>query len=327
MRKFFATSLCVLFCLTCVASAQNEEAKLIEPKRSSFNVQAPAELEVRKTLTGHLLVKSKVNGKDAGWFILDTGAGMSCIDKAVADEMKLPEGGGITARGIGGDKETKLRTFDSLSLGGITLEEGKLLELNLKPYGLLMGAGVPIAGIIGHDCFMAGVFDIDLANATVAVHDPKTFKLADSQGVWTAVKLVGRRPAVEGRIEGSEPGMLLLDTGSNDGLLVHSPTVKKLNLLDGRQTRQGKVGGEGGGMKSVRTGKLKSVTVGGCEIADVPASFAETTDGLTASDEVLATTGLKFLRNFRMIVNQSMNSIAFSRTKSPATRPSASAER
>ena len=143
---------------------------------------------------------------------------------------------------MGGAAERKLRTFDSLSLGGIVLEEGKLLELELKRYGPLMGADVPIAGIIGHDCFMTGVFDIDLANAAVAVHDPKTFKLNESQGVWTPVKLVARRPAVEGRIEGSEPGMLLLDTGSNEGLLVHSPTVKKLNLLEGRETGHGKVG-------------------------------------------------------------------------------------
>ena len=34
------------------------------------------------------LVVPEVNGADAGWFILDTGAGMSCIDKDMADEMK-----------------------------------------------------------------------------------------------------------------------------------------------------------------------------------------------------------------------------------------------
>ncbi len=322
MRKTLAIWLSVLVCFAGASLAQDEDAKGIEPKRSSFDVQAPVDLEVRKTNSGHLLVKTKVNGIDAGWFILDTGAGMSCIDKTVADEMKLAGAGGITASGIGGKTQTNLRTFDSLSLGGITLEQGKFLELNVKRYGPLMGADVPIAGIIGHDCFMAGVFDIDFANAKVAVHDPKTFKLNDSQGTWTPVKLVARRPAVEGRIENSPPGMLLLDTGSNDGLLVHSPTVKKLNLLEGRQTTKGNVGGEGGANKSVRTGTLKSVTVGGCEIADVPASFAEATDGLSASDEVLATTGLKFLRNFRMIVNQSTNSIAFSRADAPTTNPS-----
>ena len=184
-----------------------------------------------------------------------------------------------------------------------------------------MGAGVPISGIIGHDCFMAGVFDIDLSNSTVHLFDPKTFKLNDSQGTWTAVKLVGRRPAVEGRIERSEPGMLLLDTGSNEGLLVHSPTVKKLNLLDGRDDRK-RQSGRGRRRVQIRPhGNAQKRD--GRRLRDHrrPRVVRRATEGLTASDEVLATAGLKFLRNFRMIVNQSTNSIAFSRAKVPTTSP------
>lgn len=320
MRTSLVLSVSLLLCLVTSTFAQNEEAALIEPKRSTFDSAAPSALEVRRTTTGHLLVKANVNGKDAGWWILDTGAGMSCIEKDVADQMKLPDGGAITANGMGGEKQTKLRTFDSLNVGGVKLEEGKLLELNLKPYGFFMGAGVPIAGIIGHDCFMAGVFDIDVANATVSVHDPKSFKLEPSQGEWTTVKLVDRRPAVKGKIENSEAGMLLLDTGSNEGLLVHSPTVQRLKLLENRKTSTSIAGGVGG-MKAVRTGKLKSVTIGSAVITDVPASFAEAKDGLAASDEVLATAGLKFLNNFRMVINQSTNQIAFSRSIGATTQP------
>ena len=320
MQRKWLASVVVLFCFVGRVLAQDEAAMQIEPKRASFDSTAPHALEVKRTTTGHLLVKVNLNGQDAGWWILDTGAGMSCIEKEFAEQMNLPDAGAITAKGMGGEKQTKLRTFDSLKLGGLHLEDGKLLELNLKPYGFLMGAGVQINGIVGHDCFMNGVFDIDLANAVVSVHDPKTFKLAPSQGQWTSVKTVGRTPAVEGTIEGSEPGMFTLDTGSNEGLLVHSRTVERLKLLENRKTGTGMFGGVGGA-KAVKTGRLKSVTVGGCEMSDVSAAFAQAKDGASASDEVLATVGLKFLSNFRMVINQSTDQIAFSRTTKPSTQP------
>jgi hypothetical protein len=74
-------------------------------------------------------------------------------------------------------------------------------------------------------------------------------------------------------------------------------------------------------MKTVKSGTLASVTLGGAEIKDVPAAFAESKEGITADDEVLATAGLKFLRNFRMVINQRTNQIAFSRSTAATTQP------
>src|SRR6188472_817319 len=130
MRTSLISCLCLLCVIASPACGQDEDAARVEPKRSTFDASLPSKLEVRRTTTGHLLVKANLNGKDAGWWILDTGAGMSCIEKEVADQVKLPDAGAITAKGMGGEKQTKLRTFDSLTVGGVKLEEGKLLELN-----------------------------------------------------------------------------------------------------------------------------------------------------------------------------------------------------
>src|SRR5687767_6698602 len=105
LKRLLVTAL-TLFCCVSVSFAQADdeaaEASRIMPKRSSFAASAKPELEVRRTTTGHLLVKTMLNRQDAGWWILDTGAGMSCIDKTFADELKLADAGAITASGMGG---------------------------------------------------------------------------------------------------------------------------------------------------------------------------------------------------------------------------------
>src|SRR4029079_6780259 len=50
------------------------------PAPVAFDAAAPAALEVKKAPTGHLLVKPRIAGKDAGWFIFDSGAGNSVVN-------------------------------------------------------------------------------------------------------------------------------------------------------------------------------------------------------------------------------------------------------
>ena len=94
---------------------------------------------------------------------------------------------------------------------------------------------------------------------------------------------------------------------------MHAPAVKKLKLLDGRETKASVAGGVGG-LKKVRHGTLKTATIGGCEVSDIPATFSEAEGGLAASDEALATAGLKLLQRFRVIVNESAGRIGFVQT-------------
>src|SRR5207237_665568 len=100
------------------------------------------------------------------------------------------------------------------------------------------------------------------------------------------------------------------------------PAVKRLKLLDGRKTSTSLAGGVGG-IKKVRHGTIKSVSIGTCEVADLPATFAEATDGVTSDDDTLATAGLKLLDHFRMIVNEPAGKIALRliAAPSPTTKP------
>ena len=53
------------------------------------------------TQLGHVLVQPQVNGRLAGWFILDTGASGLVIERDVADRLGLSSFGDVYVAGVG----------------------------------------------------------------------------------------------------------------------------------------------------------------------------------------------------------------------------------
>src|SRR4051794_29733801 len=58
---------------------------------ATFDLAAPAELEVRSPL----LVRPRINGREVGWFFVDTGATGMVISPAAARAAGMEEGGRV----------------------------------------------------------------------------------------------------------------------------------------------------------------------------------------------------------------------------------------
>lgn len=293
------------------AAADSDDAEVSPPKSVTFVSTESAELEVVRAATGHLLVKPTVNGQDVGWFIFDTGAGMTCIDRKAAEKLNLPEGHAITATGTGGDHQTRTRQAESLRLGPVFLADLPLLELDLRSLELFMGK--PLAGVIGFEVFKAAVFEVDFEAPSIKVHDSATYALPAGQD-WADLTLHRRRPFVTGQIEGHEPGLFLLDIGANSALTVNSPAVDRFKLLEGRETKSGMFGGVGG-MKKVATGTVQKLTICGIECADVSANFSRAAEGATADEHSQGSIGVGLLKQFVMVVNYREGRIALMRRR------------
>lgn len=288
------------------AEVRSDDAEVPAPKSSVFDAQVKAQLEVVRAPTGHLLVKPLLNGQDVGWFIFDTGAGINCVEKAVAERLHLPDGGNITASGMGGDKQTRLRSAESLSLGPVTLRELPLLELDLKAFQIFMGR--PIAGVVGYEYFKAAVFEIDFESPTVVVHDSAGYALPAGEQ-WSDLSIIRRRPYVPGQIEGNEPGLFVLDIGSNTPLIVHTHAVERFKLLEGRETKTAMSGGVGG-MKKVARGSVKELTLCGRKVPDVDTSFSQATSGAMAGEDAQGTIGVGALHGYRLILDYPRGKVA-----------------
>ncbi len=276
------------------------------PDNVRFDPSKPAQLETKHAKTGHLLVRPRINGQDVGWFIFDSGAGLTAIDSAVADKLGLERVGDVPAVGMGGTVKTHLRQDKSLQLGPLTATDNLYVELDLRPFAKVMGDD--IAGVIGYPVLQASVVEIEVATPAVSLHDPTSFKLSD--GKWEPLLLNNNHPCCNARFEGDREGVFRLDTGAMGTLSFHAPAVKKLDLLKGRKTRMALEGGVGG-MKTARSGRLDWFELGGHRFDRPRVTFSTASSGALVDDYTVGNIGQDFMKPFRLVLWYGENKIAF----------------
>lgn len=306
LRRVLAFTLAVLIANGTVAQSTRGTDEAPEPGRISISGQTPSELKVKRARTGHLLVAPKINGQDAGWFIFDTGAGMSCADTRLVERLNLADAGEASAKGEGGTVDTRLRAIKSLTLGPVLIEDSAVVELDLRPIAMAMVE--QIDGVIGYECFQAGIYEVDLLEGKITVHDPATYKLPAGQS-WQPITFIGRRPHITAQIEENPPGIFLLDLGANNAATISAPTVEKLKLLDGRDTSASMSGGVGG-IHAARKGALKTMTLCGQKVENVPAIFTQSEKGALSEGDLQGSIGVGLLKQFHVIIDYGNQRIA-----------------
>jgi len=285
------------------------------PSNASFDSTVPAKLELKRTRTGHLLCRPRLDGQDVGWFILDSGAGLTCIDKTVADKIGLDIIGDIPATGMGGTVQTHLRRGKTFQLGRLTTTDNIYVDLDLSAFTKIMGHH--IAGIVGYPVFQAAVVEIEVAGPNAWLHDPADYKLDGAN--WEPLVLNTNHPCCEASFEGEQHGVFRLDTGAAGTVSFHTPAVKRLNLLKHRKTSIAMEGGVGG-MKLARSGKLKWFELGGHRFEKPKVTFSTADEGPLADEYVLGNIGQDFIKPFRLVLAYQANRIAFVPIASTANR-------
>lgn len=285
--------------------------------KATFDAQKKGKLEVKKVISGHLLVKPTIGGEDVGWFILDSGAGHSCIDTKLAHKLQLEEFGEVPVMGVGGSLKSKFAKSPSLELGPVTIKEPTYVELDLGMIGMTMGE--QINGIIGYPVFQAAIVEIDCDGPMVTLHDPATHKLAEG-ACWNPLVIDGNHPIVECKYEGDRSGWFRLDTGATDTVSFHTVAVRNKKLLEGRKTSLTMQGGVGG-MVRAQTGKLDWFELAGHRFENPRVVFSQVDKGALADEYLDGNLGQIFFRPFRIVFNYGDEKIAFVRKQPKAGEP------
>ncbi|MBL0926955.1 MAG: retropepsin-like domain-containing protein [Phycisphaerales bacterium] len=315
------------WCLTAVVAARlGGAAALMAQPQASFDAARPSALEVKRSKTGQLLVKVEVNGRDAGWFIFDTGAGVCVVSKSLtgrAEELGMSSAGEVDAVGVGGSKRSsKLFRAAALRVGPLTLKDHVVMETDLS--FLTPHLGEEVSGVIGYGVLARCVAEIDVGAALgeagggigeprVSLFAPAGYALAE--GAWTELSVEGRVPAVKARFEGNgggREGMFRLDTGANGHVTFHEPAVRTMKLLEGREVRDAKLGGVGG-FVSAKAGTIGWFELGGVRHENMPASFAIEKKGVFADADRAGNIGAELLRPFVVVIDYTNKRAAFVR--------------
>ncbi|MCW5946515.1 MAG: aspartyl protease family protein [Fimbriimonadales bacterium] len=274
--------------------------------QTQYDSNAAATVESRRAISGHLLIKPKINGKDIGWFILDSGAGALCIDSGIADREGLNKVGAIPVVGVGGVVLSSMRTANSIQVGQVSWTNPIFVEIDLAQIGQMLS--VELAGIVGYDLMARGIVEMDTQQNFVAVHDPKSYTL--SSGQWTTLHLDGKHPVVEARFEGDRKGLFRLDTGANNTLTFHTAWVERYDLLKDRQTVATALGGVGG-MTPARQGRIEWFELGGERFENPSVTFSQSKVGPLSDAYTIGNIGQGFLRPFKLVFDYPNRRMAF----------------
>lgn len=278
---------------------------LSPPKDTVFDSRIPAPLEVRRAPTGHLLVRPMVNDQDVGWFIFDTGAGANVLSTSARDALGLKAFGDIPAVGVGGTTRTSFVRPDHLTLGRARFQSPVMIVLDLS--FLTAHMGVEVGGIIGYSVLSRTISEIDLETGAISIYEPA--KYLNDRGHWAELIVKDRVPCVKASFE-DHTGWFRLDTGANSTVTMHEPAVRELRLLEGRETKDTKLGGVGG-FVAAKSGELRWFDIGGTRIESVHAEFATEAKGAFAESRTLGNIGTKLLKSFVIVLDYPHNRVAF----------------
>lgn len=196
---------CQLLCSAEVRSTQDDSAELKVPFETSINADAGR---------GNLII-TKVRLKDGKEIalVLDTGAGITCIDQSLAANLGKSVGK-VTAHHWGKDSKNKLYAAPALYLGGARLHGGKtVMAMDFKLLSAMCGQ--PVVGILGIDVLENYCVQLDFAAHRLRLLDNSR---ADKSAWGRAFPIMvlndqDPRPAVAGNLLGEESPRSLIDSG------------------------------------------------------------------------------------------------------------------
>ncbi len=206
-------------------------AMFLLPLGSGFaKSQAPVEVLLQPHSNGRLIVAAKVNGEGPYPFLIDTGASITLLDRALFRELGLRTEGQVALAGIKGESAQDLGMVDEVSVNGLSVS-----PLNVLSVRDLEVDSIKVRGILGEN-FLShfdllidnqhGRISLDrsgaLVNQLAGERLPITFDSA------TAARGLKARPTVAVTLPayGSTPLTLLLDSAS-DTVLVRAPKNRR----------------------------------------------------------------------------------------------------
>ncbi|MBW3670415.1 MAG: retroviral-like aspartic protease family protein [Acidobacteria bacterium] len=151
-----------------VAACQQVTTRSVEPGETRAG-----EVPIRMAGPGDaaVVVEVTINGAGPFEFVLDTGATLTCVDKALADELQLPDAksfGGIGAiQGTAGGMS--LVSIESLGIGEASAADLTACTIDLSQ---IQDAGLDVRGLLGLNFLKNYRVTLDFDRGRMMLDDP-----------------------------------------------------------------------------------------------------------------------------------------------------------
>ena len=218
-----------------------------------------------------IVLTGTVNGA-ATDMMLDSGAGMTVIDRSFADKLGLKGGFPLSVRGAGGEVPGKIISGVTLTTGSLRMTKLSVLVIDMAPVAQAVGRPTPV--ILGRDAFKAGLVTIDFPNRTIRFAPRRGFappatatrlELGDEDGRLRSVKIA---------VAGLPPVDSTLDLGNGGTLSLAQSYWSAQPVLASLRHAESQTGGVGG-LSKARKVTLPAVEFAGLRLTNVPAVLNE----------------------------------------------------
>ncbi len=256
--------------------------------------------------------QARVGGSRPLHVLFDTAAGSCVLDRAVADELRLPVLAEFDQPNAGsGDNPTHISTRPGVTIrfAGVTLDLPQIAALPLDDVSASYGAA--IEGIIGYPLMARYVVEIDFDRRAIGLHEPASFDNYSGIGVVLPLEAADRQPVVRATIALPEArpleGLFLVDEPHPGCLLLATPFWRRHDLAAAARHSSGRLvpaGASGvGGRTPYAVGRLASLRLGPFELAAPTVGFTEARAGAFARTDIAGIIGGEVLRRFRVTLD------------------------
>ncbi len=254
----------------------------------------------------HVWLRASVNGGPPADFIFDTGASITVIDSAYAAKIGLRTEGLQQGQGAGATGSASFAALSSLAVvaadgDGIEVKDARVAVLSVNTI-LAPFFWRDCAGVIGFDFINRFVNELDFDARQLTLHDPKTFRYA-GQGAAIPMTLAGHTPVVTMKLDDGIAGDFRVDVGSGSTVDLHTPFVKRHDLMAGAGRGIEVMGGGFGGTFTTRIVRMKKLEIGPYSWADPVVSLSQATAGAFTSEDYAGNVGNRILERFKVTLD------------------------
>lgn len=292
--------------MTTAASCQQ-----IPTAEASWQATKSADLPFELFRGNRIVAPGTINGHAVD-FLLDTGAGVTTVDRAFASRIGLPAGQKIAAQGAGGTVDAEIVTGVTLTIGALTLKNAPVAVMDLAPVARALGR--PMDVVLGRELFDHAVVTVDWQKSSLGLAAPAGFTPPAGATVIDLGRGGDRLNTVEVSVAGLPPARGHLDLG-NGGVLSlpqkYWGSKPELARLPYAQSQSGGVGG----LHGSRMVTVGEVEFGGQRFHNVPVALNEHR-GAQAVDEV--NIGIGLLKPFLVTMDLGRDKLYLERRPGPA---------
>lgn len=250
----------------------------------------------------HVWVRASINGRPPEDYLFDTGASVTVVDSTTAVRLGLPREGLMQGQGAGSAGTASFSRLDSVRIegpdgDGVVLRNLKIAVLSVS-HDLAPFFWRDIPGVIGYDVISRFVTTIDYDDSTLTLTDPATYHYQGG-GTTLPFTLAGTVPAVQAKLDDRYEGRFRVDVGSGSTVDLHTPFVKRNDLLSKVGKSLEATGGGFGGTFTSRIARMKRFELGPYAWSDPLVHLSEATSGAFASEDYAGNIGNGILERFR----------------------------